>query len=118
MSDRVIEANVLIGSSVGHLALVPRLSLTLFDPRLPFKFQRRQIPLIVSYAMSINKSQGQSFSNVGLYLSKTIFSHGQFYVSVSRVNNRAGLKILLGHNENLDSNKTKNVVFQEVFRNV
>ncbi|KAL8542665.1 hypothetical protein ACS0TY_003520 [Phlomoides rotata] len=57
MSDRIIEAKVLTESSVGHLALIPRLSLTHSDPRLSFKFQRRQFSLIVSYAMSINKSQ-------------------------------------------------------------
>ncbi|KAL8488350.1 hypothetical protein ACS0TY_024578 [Phlomoides rotata] len=68
--------------------------------------------------MSINKGQGQSFSNVGLYICKPIFSHGHLYVVVSSVTNRVGLKFLLGHNENLGSNKTKNVVFQEVFRNI
>ncbi|KAL8515100.1 hypothetical protein ACS0TY_013985 [Phlomoides rotata] len=66
MSDRIIEGKVLTGSSSGHIVLISRLSLTPSDPRLSFKFQRRQFPLIVSYAMSINKSQGQSFSKVGL----------------------------------------------------
>ncbi|PNX77341.1 ATP-dependent DNA helicase PIF1, partial [Trifolium pratense] len=34
-----------------------RLSLIPSDKRLPFRFQRRQFPLSVSYAMTINKSQ-------------------------------------------------------------
>ncbi|KAL5123487.1 hypothetical protein HKD37_02G004065 [Glycine soja] len=46
----VIEAKVYI----------PRLSLTPLDVRIPFKFQRRQFPLAISFAMTINKSQGQS----------------------------------------------------------
>ena len=32
------------------------------------KFQRRQFPIYVSYAMTINKSQGQSLKNVEIYL--------------------------------------------------
>jgi len=35
--------------------------------------------------MTINKSQGQSLGFVGLYLPTPIFSHGQPYVTVSRV---------------------------------
>lgn len=45
--------------------------------------------------MTINKSQGQSLSHVGLYLKKPVFSHGQVYVAMSRVTNYKGLKILI-----------------------
>ncbi|KAL8473746.1 hypothetical protein ACS0TY_030553 [Phlomoides rotata] len=107
LTDRLIEGKVLTSSSSGELGLIPRLSLTLSDPRLPFKFQRRQFPLIVSYAMSINKSQGQSFAHVGVFLKKPIFNHGQLYVAVSRTSNRSGLKIMLCHGDNIDDNKIR-----------
>ncbi|KAL8529352.1 hypothetical protein ACS0TY_006683 [Phlomoides rotata] len=68
--------------------------------------------------MSINKSQGQSFVHVGVFLKKPIFSHGQFYVVVSHISIRYGLKIMLCHGDGIDKNKTKNVVFYEVFRNL
>ncbi|KAL8542825.1 hypothetical protein ACS0TY_003639 [Phlomoides rotata] len=86
LRDKIIEAMVLTGSSAGELTLIPRLSLTPYDTRLPFKFQRRQFSLIVSYVMLINKSQGQSFSHK-LFLKKSVFSHGQLYVAVSRITN-------------------------------
>jgi ATP-dependent DNA helicase PIF1 len=54
----VIEAKIIFGSNIGDKVFIPRLSLIPSDKRLPFKFQRRQFPLSVSYAMTINKSQG------------------------------------------------------------
>jgi len=44
LENHVLEANVLSGSSAGHKILIPTMSLTPSDLRLPFKFQRRQIP--------------------------------------------------------------------------
>ncbi|KAF1858739.1 hypothetical protein Lal_00044772 [Lupinus albus] len=56
---------------------------------------RRQFPIIVSYAMTIDKSQGQSLENVGLYILRPVFSHEQLYVVISRVQSKKGLKILI-----------------------
>ncbi|XP_019150494.1 PREDICTED: ATP-dependent DNA helicase PIF7-like [Ipomoea nil] len=77
LADHVLEAQILTGSSAGTKVLIPRMSLTPSDPRLAFKFQRKQFPLMLSYAMTINKSQGQTLSNVGLFLKRPIFNHGQ-----------------------------------------
>ncbi|XP_019189229.1 PREDICTED: ATP-dependent DNA helicase PIF1-like [Ipomoea nil] len=95
LADHVLEAQILCGASAGTKVLIPRMSLTPSDPRLPFKFQRKQFPLMLSYAMTINKSQGQTLSNVGLFLKRPVFNHGQLYVAVSRVSNPKGLKILI-----------------------
>jgi ATP-dependent exoDNAse (exonuclease V) alpha subunit len=73
---------------------------------------------MVSFAMTINKSQGQSLKNVGIYLPKPIFSHGQLYVALSRVTSRAGLMMLICDDEGRVSNKTNNVVYKEVFQNL
>lgn len=55
--------------------------------------------LQVAFAMTINKSQGQSLDIAGLYLPTPCFSHGQLYVSLSRCGNpptrTSGVKIVV-----------------------
>jgi ATP-dependent exoDNAse (exonuclease V) alpha subunit len=73
---------------------------------------------MVSFAMTINKSQGQSLKHVDIYLPLPVFSHGQLYVAISRVTSRKWLKILITDENSKDTNKTSNVVYKEVFRNI
>ncbi|KAL3640090.1 hypothetical protein CASFOL_015058 [Castilleja foliolosa] len=118
LATHVIECKILTGAKAGEKVLLPRLNLTPSDTRIPFKFQRRQFPVMISYAMTINKSQGQSLSSVGLFLKNPVFSHGQLYVAVSRVTNRKSLRILVCDDDESKLNKTNNVVYKEVFTNI
>ncbi|XP_052111544.1 uncharacterized protein LOC107469337 [Arachis duranensis] len=117
IEKHIIEARGSAGKNKGQKVFIPKMTLSPSDHRIPFKFQRRQFPIMVSYTMTINKSQGQSLANVGLILKKLVFTHGQLYVAASRVTHRGGLKILLCHDED-NCAETDNVVFKEVFRNV
>lgn len=80
--------------------------------------RRRQFPIILSFAMTFIKSQGQSLKHVGLHLSKPVFTHGQLYVALSRVRSIDGLKIYVRAKDSGDGKSTMNVVFKEVFSNI
>lgn len=118
LTKYIIVAIVLTGTNSGETAFIPRMSLTPSDSSIPFKFQRRQFPVSLCFGMTINKSQGQSLSHVGLYLPRPVFTHGQLYVALSRVKSRKGLKMLIIDDEGNVSNTTRNVVYKEVFENI
>ena len=46
----------------------------------PFTLTRRQFPIKPSYAMTINKSQGQTLTKVGIYLPQSVSFHSCSYV--------------------------------------
>lgn len=80
----------------------------------PFALQHQQYPVCLCYAMTINKSQGQTLDRVGVYLPKPAFSHGQFYVAISRVTSREGLKVLALDESGMPTMQTRNIVNREV----
>ena len=69
LGRRVIQAKIMAGTHAGHIGFIPRIALTTTkDCHLPFTLTRRQFPIKPSYAMTINKSQGQTYTKVGIYL--------------------------------------------------
>ncbi|KAL4585097.1 hypothetical protein LXL04_009711 [Taraxacum kok-saghyz] len=114
----VIEATIVTGTSIGQRVYLPRIKFIHKDPELPFVFTRKQFPIKVCYAMTINKSQGQSLDRIGIYLPQPVFSHGQLYVALSRATSQDSLKVLVLDEKNEISNQTKNVVYTSLLAEV
>lgn len=60
--------------------------------------RKRQLPLILAWALSVHKSQGQTYNLLKVDVSRT-FEFGQVYVALSRVTSRRGLQVI-GWNRN------------------
>lgn len=88
--------------------MIPRIPIISDDT--PFQFKRLQFPIRLAYAMTINKSQGQSLQVCGLNLEHQCFSHGQLYVACSRVGKPSSLIIYT------DDNKAKNIVYERALQ--
>ena len=90
-----IEGRLLGGDFDGKLRTILRVKLTSGEKDFTFVLMRKQFPVCLCFAMTINKSQWQSFERIGVDLRAPVFSHGQFYVAVSRVSSSGGVCVLL-----------------------
>lgn len=113
MSDRALEVRIMGGDHDGELAMIPRIPLIPTDNNgeFAFRLRRRQFPVRLAFAMTINKAQGQSVDYVGLDLRTPVFSHGQLYVAFSRATSGQRVKVLLADNA---ATQTSNIVYPEV----
>ena len=119
-----INSKVLVqitnGSHTGDFAFIPRINLTLTDTNLPFKLIRRQFPVKLCFAMTINKAQGQSINNLAVYLPTPVFGHGQLYVALSRAGMPHKTKVVMSDIKDIqgsfvdyEGKYTTNVVYTE-----
>jgi ATP-dependent DNA helicase PIF1 len=112
LQSKVIDAEIITGSHIGKRVFIPHITLIALESKLPFTLNRRQFPVRVAFSLSINKSQGQTLSRVGIYLPEPVFAHGQLYVAFSRVTMYQNIKVLIDNSENC---KTKNIVYHKIF---
>ncbi|CAN0897216.1 ATP-dependent DNA helicase PIF1 [Linum grandiflorum] len=115
LGNNVIRGLIVGGTFDGSVAIIPRIVLDYTDTNWPFTLKRRQYPLRPCYAMTINKSQGQTLEHIGVYLPTPVFSHGQLYVALSRVRSACGIHIALEAASTHPPNTTRNIVYHEIF---
>ena len=94
------------------------LCITLYPPveAIVFHLSRCQFPVRLAFAMTINKAQGQSFKYIGINFQTPVFTHGQFYVAMSRCTSGNRVKVLFP--DNSTNTITKNIVYPEALLNV
>ena len=75
----IVEAIVFCGPYKEERLLISQIPLIPSSTELPFEFKRLQIPVKLCFAMTVNKSQGQTFTSVEVDGRKHCFSHGMLY---------------------------------------
>jgi ATP-dependent exoDNAse (exonuclease V) alpha subunit len=107
----LLEVMIISGDHQGEKAFIPRITLKPSSQQYPFILKRHQFPVHLSFAMTINKAQGQSLKYVGIHLLSPVFCHGQLYITLSRATSPKRVHILL---PNTTHTKTSNIVYKEV----
>ena len=116
LNDHIIDATIAGGLHIGERLFIPRIPIAPSEGLFPFQLQRRQFPVRPAFAVTANKAQGQTLDAVGIYLGKDFFSHGQLYVSMSRVGDPGKLTLMSRHGKfpGHAGSYTDNVVYHEV----
>ena len=141
LHKHTVAADIVSGKRIRNRILIHRITLSSSDNDLPFtlsshqfplrshhQFNLRshqfpprshQFPLRLAYSITINKSQRQTFEEVGLYLPEPVFTHGKLYVAFARTRcfDKIHLQIDQGTNQGKkkSSHYTKNIVYHQVF---
>lgn len=121
LSKNLVQLQFMNGKFENNMVFIPKIMLQPTDTDYPFILNRIQFPIINAFALTINKSQGQTFKKVGIYLSSDVFGHGQLYVAFSRAISKQSVVVQLINNDytiinnNNNKNFTYNCVYHEIF---
>lgn len=112
LCNNLLKCEILTGDKKGEIVFLNRITLYSSETDYPFSFKRRQFPIKLAFAMTINKAQGQTFDKIGIDLRKDVFNHGQLYVALSRVRSWDSLKI---YGVCPDQKSIRNYVYNELY---
>jgi hypothetical protein len=110
MSNHVIQVRVMGGEHDSEVTFIPYIKLFPFGQGISFnvKFNQRQYPIQLAFAMTINKSQGQSLKHIRIDLYLPVFAYGQLYIALSYTTSQLYIKMLLPESE--ENMETTNVI--------
>ena len=113
MLENIIVCKVLTGLNKNYIEYLPRITLSKTLKTESTQLIRKQFPINLACALTIDKLQGQSLKRVGLYLCYECFAHGQLYTALSRATDPNSLFIFLGVEG--QEKVTTDIVWKEVF---
>ena len=115
--QHVLECMILTGTAKGTITVLPRITLRDDSGVDTVRFQRKQFPVQLAYACSIDKSQGQSQTRTGLLCRTDCFAHGQCYTAWTRPKGPEFFSIHQPdpHSSLPGETRMANVVWPEVF---
>jgi ATP-dependent DNA helicase PIF1 len=88
--SKINESGVYATFLDGETMLIPQVTITRMLPG-GLVACRKQLPLMLGYAITVHKCQGASLDSAIIDLGKTIFDYSQAYVALSRVRKLDGL---------------------------
>ena len=124
---KYIKCELVTGPRAGEFENIFRITFIPDDMMIGFQMKRVQLPLRLCFAMTVNKSQGQTLSSVGIYLPEPVFGHGQLYVALSRCGSKASTRVMVKNlkhrqgvfeyfadGQTISGVFTRNIVYKEV----
>ena len=122
LTDNLIKARKLDGGP-NLVIVIPRIPMISNETSFPVPFKRTQFPVLGAYYITLNRAQGQTLKFAGVHLPQSAFSHGHFYVAVSRCGDPDGIAIFADQKEFRNVNHmlpagktfTRIIVYTEIF---
>jgi ATP-dependent DNA helicase PIF1 len=70
---------------MGRIVQLPRMIYKPSKDSMRLEMHRLQFGIVVSFGITVSKSQSCGFKNVGIWLNDHLFAHGHLYLALSRL---------------------------------
>ncbi|EPZ34209.1 hypothetical protein O9G_004325 [Rozella allomycis CSF55] len=108
LGANIIDAEIALGKFKCQSVFILLIVLSPSQTTLPFVLRRKQFPVRLCFAMTINKAQGQTLKKVAIFLPGPVFTHGQCGFIACKIYD----SVLNYSNQN--PSQVKNVVYREI----